>query len=371
MAERTDNPEAQEATMAEHESLMTVGDMESLALMREPDVVIGDAKKVAKALMGVVSQKPKQLIFNDKQYLEVDDWQVIGAFHGCAGEIEWTRPIHLESTGANGWEAAAILKDRHGRVLSRAEAMCLDDEEKWSARPKYEWHYVTRDGRVTADDPGPDNIVWEPNPFKEGKKRPQRQRVLVGTDPVPSFQLRSMAQTRALSKVHANVFRWVATLAGYQGTPAEELDVEERAKDAGVVDGQVVNESTSQTSHTRTTTPTDAALPLDDERGAPSPGSAPAANGSSNGNHGTAQQHGAAGPVILVANIKERSGRTNGKDWRLWSIKFSNGHDGSTFDSKIAELATECAQHGTPVTYMREPGKKPGTFNITELAVSR
>jgi hypothetical protein len=39
-----------------------------------------------------------------------------------------------------------------------------------------------------------------------------------------SFQLRSMAQTRAQAKALRNVLAWVVVMAGYQPTPAEEMD---------------------------------------------------------------------------------------------------------------------------------------------------
>jgi hypothetical protein len=40
----------------------------------------------------------------------------------------------------------------------------------------------------------------------------------------PEFQLRSMAQTRACAKALRNAFAWIPVLAGYEGTPAEEMD---------------------------------------------------------------------------------------------------------------------------------------------------
>src|SRR5678816_2244550 len=52
---------------------------------------------------------------------------------------------------------------------------------------------------------------------------PKKERVLVGEEGVPSFQLRSMAQTRAASKALRNALAWVVVLAGYRPTPAEEL----------------------------------------------------------------------------------------------------------------------------------------------------
>ena len=43
----------------------------------------------------------------------------------------------------------------------------------------------------------------------------------------PAFACRSMAQTRAVSKAIASVFRWVVVLAGYSGTPFDEMSLDE------------------------------------------------------------------------------------------------------------------------------------------------
>jgi hypothetical protein len=109
------------------------------------------------------------------------------------------------------------------KIVSRAEAMCLNDEPKWSARPKYEWHYVKKSGGTCADDPGRDEIIWEKQ-AGAAKSRPKKERVLVGNEAVPLFQLRSMAQTRACAKAMRNALAWVVVLAGFKPTPAEELD---------------------------------------------------------------------------------------------------------------------------------------------------
>ncbi len=210
----------------------------ALELVRKPTETLADAQSAASALMSVISRKPKKLMFNGEQYLEVDDWETIGAFHGCTADIEWTRPISIvgkDGLSIVGWEARATLKDRSNRELSHAEAMCMSDEEKWADRPKYAWVYITKDGRRVEEDPGADHIVWVNNPRKPGSKMPKKERVQVGNENVPQFQLRSMAQTRAIAKVHSNVFRWVAALAGYKGTPAEELPVEAFDHETGEV----------------------------------------------------------------------------------------------------------------------------------------
>jgi hypothetical protein len=113
--------------------------------------------------------------------------------------------------------------DRTGREISSADAMCLNDEEKWSSKPKYEYLYVLKDGTKSKDSPPKNKMVWIDNPKNPGKKMPKRERVKVADEPVPFFQLRSMAQTRACAKALRNVLSWIVVLAGYQTVSAEEV----------------------------------------------------------------------------------------------------------------------------------------------------
>jgi hypothetical protein len=46
----------------------------------------------------------------------------------------------------------------------------------------------------------------------------------------PLYALRSMAQTRTAGKAIRSVFAWVAVLAGYSATPADEMPVDEIPK---------------------------------------------------------------------------------------------------------------------------------------------
>ena len=161
----------------------------SMILQGDPEAQLKYGAKAAKALQGVISKKEKQIIFNGKQYLELADWQTLGRFFGCSVKTEWVRETKgLE--GDPGYEARVVVL-QNGNEIGAAEAMCTREEQKWNARPKYEWIY--------------------------GK------RTLAGEEKVPSFQLKSMSQTRAASKALRNVFAWVAVLAGYADTPAEEM----------------------------------------------------------------------------------------------------------------------------------------------------
>jgi len=139
-----------------------------LTISRAPELVLTEAHEAAKALKRVIDAKPRKVVINSRTYLEFEDWQTVGKFYGIAPRIARTTPLKLGD--ACGWEAVAeAVHVQSGRVVSSADAMCMDDEPKWSDRPQ--------------------------------------------------FQLRSMAQTRAGSKALRNALAWVVVLAGYAPTP--------------------------------------------------------------------------------------------------------------------------------------------------------
>ena len=144
----------------------------SAIIARDPVVVVNEAQGAAKVLMDKIKSKEKPVIINGEQYLEFGDWQTVGAFWSCTIRTAWTRYLDLD--GIHGYEAMCEVVNQRGAVISSAEAMCLNDEARWKARPLY--------------------------------------------------MIRSMAQTRAGSKALRMAFGWVAEMAGYRSTPAEEMD---------------------------------------------------------------------------------------------------------------------------------------------------
>jgi hypothetical protein len=202
---------------------MTVYDVsQDITVSRPPEIVLEEATRAAKALGTVLAAKKKKVMMNGEQYLEFEDWQTVGRFYGVTAKVKETAFINYG--GVQGFEAKAAAIRADGAEISAAEAMCLNDEEKWRARSKYKYLYILKDGSKVEDDPPKDQIVWIDNPDKPGKKMPKKERTLMGEEAVPLFQLRSMAQTRACAKVLRNVLAWVVVLAGYKPTVAEELD---------------------------------------------------------------------------------------------------------------------------------------------------
>ena len=190
-----------------------------LEVRRDPLDVLEEARKAAKALKDVIDAKPKKVIFGGETYLEFEDWQTVGRFYGITPRILST--AHVQFGDVEGWEAKAeAYHVPTGRVVASAEAMCLNDEPNWSTRPASSWHYVKKSGGTSEEDPGKDELIWEKG--KDGKNRPKKIRMET-IQPVPRFQLRSMAQTRAGAKALRNALAWVVVLAGYRPTPAEEM----------------------------------------------------------------------------------------------------------------------------------------------------
>jgi len=145
----------------------------TLAIQRAPEVVLAEAAKAAQALRDVIERKPNKCVINGKTFLQFEDWQTLGRFYGITSAARTT--TYLEQGRVRGYEchAEAILVSAD-QVIGAAQAMCMDDESKWHDKPL--------------------------------------------------FQLRSMAQTRAQAKTLRGVLAWVAVLAGYSPTPAEEMD---------------------------------------------------------------------------------------------------------------------------------------------------
>lgn len=191
----------------------------SLSQWRPPAQILTEARAAASALVEVIKLKKNPVMFNKEQYLEFEDWQTCARFYGCTVKVEETH--FVEFSGVQGFEATAVVLDRQQNEISRAESMCLNDEENWGMRTKYEWRDVLD---------GNGNKIWEDYKKKDGTmgKRPKGERVEAGSTPTPLFQLRSMAQTRACARALRQVFAWVVVLAGYKPTVAEEIDGEPR-----------------------------------------------------------------------------------------------------------------------------------------------
>lgn len=134
-----------------------------------PAQIIQRGTEVAKALADIVN---KQHLFSDisgKKYVRVEGWSTLGAMLGVL-----PREVGVIETEKGDFEATVeLVRTNDGMVIGRGSALVSSDEKNWADRPR--------------------------------------------------FARRSMAITRATGKAYRLGFAWIMTLAGYEGTPAEEM----------------------------------------------------------------------------------------------------------------------------------------------------
>lgn len=239
-----------------------------LALSREPEIVLAEAQRAAQALKKVIDAQEKKVVFNGKTYLGFESWQTVGRFYGITAKVTEVKPI--EFGDARGFSAKAVALRSDGQEIGGAESMCLDDEANWSKKPL--------------------------------------------------FQLASMAQTRAAAKALRGVLSWVVVLAGYEPTPAEEMNA------VKVPEVVTMPKSTTAT----TAAPANPVPPPDD----------------------------AHTITATIADVTIREGEKNGKPWKLYKIATEDALMIDTFDEALGDLAM--ASHGKEcdLTYTeRQNGK--------------
>lgn len=154
-----------------------------------PTEVVSKMTAVADAMKDVLKNQGLTKRIGDKDYVLVEGWTLVGSMTGIFPVTVWTRelpyPDEMNTMPGRQWGYEARVEARwKGEVVGAAEAMCTRGEKMWAGRDDY--------------------------------------------------ALRSMAQTRATSKALRQPLGMVATLAGYQATPAEEMpangDFEKKAE---------------------------------------------------------------------------------------------------------------------------------------------
>lgn len=116
-----------------------------------------------------------------KNYVNVEGWQIAGAFTGTFPVVE--KVMNLSDGDYYNYRAEVSLRDKDGNKVGSGVAICTNQEA--------------------------------------GKKN------------FDEYAVASMAQTRAVGKAYRMKIGWLLKVAGYETTPAEEMD----AVEAQVVEG--------------------------------------------------------------------------------------------------------------------------------------
>ena len=171
----TDADEVVEAEVVEEHYLPAV-QQQNVNLFGDasPATVLERATEAANALSQVIEQKQLYQEIKGKKHVYVEGWTLLGSMLGVFPVVEWTRET------SDGWEARVIARTMHGADIGAAEAMCSRKESTWKSRDDY--------------------------------------------------AIRSMAQTRAVSKALRHPLGFIMTLAGYEATPEAEMPATEEIR---------------------------------------------------------------------------------------------------------------------------------------------
>ena len=158
--------EQTEIIIAEPSNQIQLGSMS----MATPADVVHRASVVASQLAEIVNKQNLYSNISGKKYVRVEGWNTLGAMLGVL-----PRELSVTESESGDFEATVeLIRASDGVVVGRGSAIVGADENMWSKRPRY--------------------------------------------------ARRSMAITRATGKAFRLGFSWIMTLAGYEATPAEEMD---------------------------------------------------------------------------------------------------------------------------------------------------
>lgn len=149
-----------------------------------PAAVIHAAGEIAKQLTDIVERRKLFSNISGRKFVRVEGWSTMGAMMGI---LPRERSV-IEHDNGDFEAVVDLIRASDGAIIGSGSAIVGADEPTWNKRPRY--------------------------------------------------ARRSMALTRATGKAFRLGFSWIVTLAGYEATPAEEMD--------GVIDAQFVDEKPAQ-----------------------------------------------------------------------------------------------------------------------------
>ncbi len=170
--------------------LEVINDSEVM-LQRAPKEVVAEAEVAAKVLKDVITQTKSSTKIGPKEHIHIEGWQTVAKFYGLSARI--VEVEYVEYGDVKGFNAKAEIVAHSGHVVSAAESMCMTDEKTWANCDLY--------------------------------------------------AIKSMAQTRACGKAFRNCLSWVVVLAGYSGTPMEEMpkDAKPLSEPQAKTDGELID----------------------------------------------------------------------------------------------------------------------------------
>lgn len=134
-----------------------------------PTLMIAKATEMATVLKDVVMRQKLAISIAGREYVKYEGWATLGSMLGFLPREKYVKELEDGS-----YEAMVELYNIHtGQIVGQASSICGIDEKRWKTAERY--------------------------------------------------ARRSMAITRATGKAYRLGFAWIMALAGYEGTPQEEM----------------------------------------------------------------------------------------------------------------------------------------------------
>ncbi len=156
------------------------------------------ARAVANQLDALIREKKLFVRMGQSDHIKVEAWCACASMVGLSPKTAWTQEIREDGFGLVGFRARVeVIRLSTVEVIGAAEASCWAYElQKTNSGFLHRWcDFCER--HETATDRCPAPVTWH--------------------------SVESMAQTRATSKSLGQILRFIPVIAGYSGTPAEEM----------------------------------------------------------------------------------------------------------------------------------------------------
>lgn len=140
-----------------------------------PVLILEESKAIANALADIIKEKKLFTNINGKDYVHVEGWTTLGALVKVFPILDWSKRLDREDEVI--YESRVIAQTLKGEIIGIGEGLASGKEKTKSGSPKW-------------------------------------------TD---EYAIKSMSITRATSKALRIPLGWIMTLAGYEGTPFEEM----------------------------------------------------------------------------------------------------------------------------------------------------
>lgn len=141
----------------------------------KPSLILAESKEIANALADIIKEKKLYTPIQGKNYVHVEGWTTLGALLKVFPILDWSKRLDREDDEII-YESRVIAQTLQGEIIGVGEALASSKEK---ARGKPKWN--------------------------------------------DEYAIKSMSITRATSKAMRIPLGWIMTLAGYSGTPFEEM----------------------------------------------------------------------------------------------------------------------------------------------------